>query len=304
MRPITSILRNLSCELLALGVIASGRVRREMKRALGGGVVTPIYFHNPNERLFARCIRWLVEKGYTFISADELIDILYHGKSPPPGAVWLSFDDGYKEWLRNVAPVVLQHRVPVTMFIPTGIVQNDGLFHWLRRGESAGADRGAATAACGIRDALTVPELKQLAMCPDITLGGHTVSHAVTVQLTEEKSRFEFGESKASLEDWTGEEVKCFAYPEGRFDGLERAVLEKCGYKLAATAVSEFITRQTDPYLVPRFCVSDNISFPEAICNMVGAWQPALRPVKSFLQLGARVQRRMMDVLRRRIRWN
>jgi len=304
MTPITLILRNVFCELLALGVIASGRVRQNKKKALGGGVVTSIYFHNPSERLFARCIRWLIENDYTFISTNELIDILYQGKTPPHGAVWLSFDDGYKEWLRNVAPVVLRYRVPVTLFIPTGIVQNDGLFPWLHRGESAGKDCGAATAPYGVRDALTVPELKQLAMSPDVTLGGHTVSHAVTVQLTEEKSRFEFGESKASIENWTGEEVKCFAYPEGRFDGRERAVLEECGYRLAATTVSDFINRQTDPYLVPRFCVSDNISFPEAVCNMVGAWEPALRPIKNFWQRWRSSPAACTDDFRQGIRWN
>jgi peptidoglycan/xylan/chitin deacetylase (PgdA/CDA1 family) len=279
---IHSVLRNCFCGILAWGVIASGRVRRARKRSLGGGVVTSIYFHNPNRRLFAKCIRWLIENGYVFISADDLVDILHHGKTPPKGAVWLSFDDGYKEWLRNVIPVIREHRVPVTLFIPTGIVQNGGLFPWMHLGESAGKNGGNGN---GVRDAVTVPELKQIASSPQVTVGGHTVNHTVTVQLNEESTRFELGESKTVIERWTGEEVKCFAYPEGRFDGHERPVLEKLGYKLAATTVNALITRETDPYLVPRFCVSDNISFPEAICNMVGEWRPALDPYKRLLRL-------------------
>jgi peptidoglycan/xylan/chitin deacetylase (PgdA/CDA1 family) len=278
---IHSVLRNCLCGILACGVIASGRVRRARKTALAGGVVTSIYFHNPNRRLFARCIRWLIANGYVFISANDLVEILYHGKTPPKGAVWLSFDDGYKEWLRDVMPVVCEHKIPVTFFIPTGIVQNLGLFPWMHRGESAGKNSENGQ---GARDAMTLPELKQIASCPQVTVGGHTVNHTVTAQLNEESTRFELAESKSAIEEWTGEEVKCFSYPEGRFDGHERAVLEELGYKLAATTLDALITRYTDPYLVPRFCVSDNISFPEAICNMVGEWRPALDPYKRLVQ--------------------
>src|SRR6266498_1207537 len=118
MLSIQTLLRNVLCQLLAYGLIASGRVRHAKKKALSENVITSIYFHKPNKRLFARCIRWLTDNGYTFISANDLVDILYRGKAIPTGAVWLSFDDGYKEWLQDVMPTVLQRHVPVTLFIP------------------------------------------------------------------------------------------------------------------------------------------------------------------------------------------
>jgi hypothetical protein len=64
----------------------------------------------------------------------------------------------------------------------------------------------------------------------------------------------------------------------------EKPLLREFGYQIAATTDNAFITLQTDPYFVPRFCVSDNISFPEAICNMVGAWRPALDPLKGVFK--------------------
>jgi peptidoglycan/xylan/chitin deacetylase (PgdA/CDA1 family) len=263
-------------------MIAAGHVRRGKRRAFAGNVVTPIYFHNPNRRLFARCIRWLRDNGYVFISTRELMGILYEGKPAPRGAAWLSFDDGYKEWLENVMPVIREESIPVTFFIPTGIVANEGLFPWMHREKPA---------AAGVRDAMTLPELRGVARCPEVTIGGHTVYHAVTVELDEERARFEFGVSKSSIEDWTGQEVSVFAYPEGRFDGREKTYLQSLGYKLAATTASDLITPQTDPYLIPRFCVSDDISFPEAVCNMTGAWRPALDPLKLVLRLARREER-------------
>ncbi|HYM08902.1 MAG TPA: polysaccharide deacetylase family protein, partial [Terriglobales bacterium] len=278
------VLRNCICGAFAWGVIASGRARRARRRALSGDVVSAIYFHRPKKQLFVRCVRWLIENGYTFISAAELLEICYHGKTPPKGAVWLSFDDGCKELCENVLPLVRQQGIPVTLFIPTGIVEGDGFFPWLHGRASPGLNGAGASAHNGARDALTVAELKQVASRPEVTVGSHTVSHAVTTVLTEERARLELGESKHALESWTHSDVKCFSYPEGRFDGRERAFLAEFGYSLAATTENALIGRQTDPYLLPRFSVGDEIFFPEAICNMVGVWRPAIDPLIHFLQ--------------------
>jgi poly-beta-1,6-N-acetyl-D-glucosamine N-deacetylase len=272
-------LRNFFCGSLAVALIASGRVRRARKKALTGDVVTAIYFHNPNKRLFARCVQWLTENGYTFISADELVKILRHGAEPPRGAVWLSFDDGYKELLETVLPILGERKVPITMFIPSGIVDGAGLFPWLeneRPADAAGAD---ASRRNQVRDAVTVADLREIATCQEITLGSHTVGHTLTPNLSDEDAHFEFGESKRTLESWTGNAVLTFAYPEGRFDGRESHFLAEYGYQLAATTEPAFVTAKRDPYLVPRFNVGDNISFPEAVCNMVGVWRPAIDPL-------------------------
>src|SRR5262245_22165843 len=99
MRRSHRMVRNFFCGLLALGIIASGRVGRARRKALSGGTITSIYFHKPNRRLFAQCIGWLTRHGYIFISTRDMLDMLYNGKTPPAGAVWLTADDGNKEIL-------------------------------------------------------------------------------------------------------------------------------------------------------------------------------------------------------------
>jgi len=274
-----TLLRNYFCGLVALGVIVSGRARQARERALRGDVVTAIYFHNPNRRLFDRCIRWLTKHGYVFISAHDLLAILYGQKTSPKGAVWLSFDDGFKQLLERVLPLVRQHKLPITLFIPSGIIEGDGRFPWLQ-GKTVARSPGVDAPAFNVyRDSITVADLKRIASYPEVTIGSHTVSHAVTINFTPEKARFEFGDSKRKLEAWARGTVECFAYPEGKFDGREGAILAQFGFRLAATTEVALITRETTPYFVPRFCVSDEISFPEAICNMVGVWRPAIDPV-------------------------
>jgi poly-beta-1,6-N-acetyl-D-glucosamine N-deacetylase len=285
------VVRNFFCGSLAVAVIASGRVRRARKRALNKDVVTAIYFHNPNKELFARCVQWLTKNGYTFISADDLINILYEGAEPPKGAVWLSFDDGFKELLENVIPLVCQRHIPITLFVPSGIVESHGLFPWLHK---SAAENGAAPS---VRDSITVADVREIARYPEVRIGSHTVGHTVTVHLSDEQAGFEFGESKRLVESWTGGAVKIFAYPEGRLSGREGRFLAKYGYLLAATTEATFVTPGSDPYLVPRFHVGDNISFPEAICNMVGVWRPAIDPLIRMLHSVRHVIERVRHVL-------
>lgn len=182
---------------------------------------------------------------------------------PPKGAVWLSFDDAFKELLENVVPIARQFQVPMTIFVPSGIVDGDGLFPWLDS---------------EIRDAVTVTDVKEIAKYPEVSIGSHTVGHTVTVNLPGEQARYELEESKRTLESWTGAAITAFAYPEGRLDGCETLFLAEHGYELAATAECAFITQETDPYLVPRFHVGDNFPFAEAICNIVGVWRPVIDP--------------------------
>jgi peptidoglycan/xylan/chitin deacetylase (PgdA/CDA1 family) len=286
------LLRNAACGFLALLIILSSRARNARKRALGGGVVTSIYFHKPNRRLFERCVRWLIKHGYTFISTKDLIEILAGGKIPARGAVWLSFDDGNKELLDDVLPLIRTCKIPVTLFIPSGIIEGNGLYPWIRREAASNGRFQARSFASEARHALTVDELQQLIRCEHITIGSHTVNHALTTSMTEERADVEFGRSKHTLECWAGTSVTSFAYPEGRYDGSERPFLKRFGYMLAATAENSFVTPHSDPYLVPRFSIGDDIPFPEAICNMVGVWRPVLDPLKGLFsrvrQIGGR----------------
>jgi poly-beta-1,6-N-acetyl-D-glucosamine N-deacetylase len=263
--------RNLICTVLAAVLIACGRVRRARKVALSRSVVTALYFHKPKAKLFLRCIQWLIEHGHTFISAADLKAFLYHQSSLPPGAVWLSFDDGCRELLENVLPVVERYNIPVTLFIPSGIVAGDGRFPWVKNGA-----RG--------RHAITVEELQMLAEYPEVTLGSHTVSHADLRCCAPEQLERELRDSKRMLEAWTGRTVDCLAYPYCVFDERATSAVQAARYALVVTAENAFVTADSVPYLVPRFSIADAIWFPEMICNIVGVWRPALDPLKKFVQ--------------------
>lgn len=264
-------LRNSACGLFACALIALGFVRRAKRRAFSGDVITAAYFHKPDRELFAGLIEWFDKNGYVFVSAGDVLRFMRGEAKPPRGAVWLSFDDGCRELLTNVLPVTGPRKIPVTLFIPSGIVEGDGRFPWL---EACGAERHA----------LTLAELKAIAQCPGVDIGAHTVNHTVTAGLPRDRLRFELNECRQSLEDWTGNRVRHFAYPVGRCDGREQPLLAELGYELAFTTENDWITAASNPYQAPRFSVADEIWLPEAICNVVGVWRPAIDPAIRFLR--------------------
>jgi len=279
---------------LALLLIGLGRVRSARREALSPNVISAIGFHKPDRQLFLRCIAWLIENGYTFIAAEDVVEFLHHGKPVPQGAVWLSFDDGWKE-LAEVLPLIRRHHIPVTLFVPSGVLEGDGRFPWLCDATHPSFSPSLASRRSQLpadsRDAITVEELMKIAAYPEVTIGAHSVSHPVMPKCTDETVAYEVAECKRALESWTGKTVNCFAYPEGKFDGRERRFLIDSGYQLAATTRSAFITRDVDCFLAPRFIAGDTASFPQAICSMVGIWRPAADPLKALRDKMARILR-------------
>ncbi len=57
------------------------------------------------------------------ISVGELAACLCERRDPPPGAVVLTFDDGYRDNASIAAPVLRELKLPWTLYLPTGFVE-------------------------------------------------------------------------------------------------------------------------------------------------------------------------------------
>lgn len=297
--------RNILASILAFMLIIFGFVRRARKTAFSDGHITPLYFHNPSRKLFEKCIKWLKKNSYVFISTDELIDIINKRKPPVKGAVWLTFDDGWKDNVTNVVPVVAEQNIPVTIFISTRPVEGNGVFWWtyaenfinelpmpykndinllwkipeIERKQII--DELISKHKNGLpREAMTIDEVKEITKIPQVTIGSHTINHVITPNCTIEELDKEIGESKSKLEEWTGKKIISFTYPNGDLEGKEIDVLKKYNFVLAATAENRFINPDDNIFRLPRFSVS-NGSFIEEICHMTGIWKPVINKIKS-----------------------
>jgi peptidoglycan/xylan/chitin deacetylase (PgdA/CDA1 family) len=99
------------------------------------------------------------------------------------------------------------------------------------------------------RDALTVSQVRELALDPLVTIGSHGVSHRRLSQMTDEDVGLDMKKGTEKLKTWSGVEVCHFAYPFGRADACgprEFAIAKQAGFKTALT------TRQGN--IFPKHC--------------------------------------------------
>lgn len=293
--------------ILGLYLLFSGKVNTSKEEIFSKNYITSLFFHNPSQRFFKRCIQWLKKNGYFFISVEQLIQYVQNQQEFPKGAVWLSIDDGWKDNIQNIIPVINKYKTPITFFIATEPVENQGIFWWTffekckdqlpnylksnlldlknikeKDRKKIIQDLKKRCKKRVIREAMEIEEVKSLAQNPLVTIGSHTVHHALTVNCTDNELKFEIKESKEKLREWINKEVKYFSYPNGRFDGRERKILKESGYKFAATDKKRFITKNDDLYLIPRIGIKDKISFYEAICEVVGIWRTYISKIKKL----------------------
>ena len=68
-----------------------------------------------------------------------------------------------------------------------------------------------------------------------LTCGAHGMSHANLTTVESATCRQELQQSRATLEDRLGHEVRDLAYPYGAYDETVRAIAVECGYRTACS---------------------------------------------------------------------
>lgn len=123
------------------------------------------------------------------------------------------------------------------------------------------------------RRIMTSEELRDVAARKGISIGAHTVTHCSLRQQTFSEQRYEIMESKRTLEEIIGQEVKLFAYPFGTKDNYSDVtidLLKEAGYEKAVVAYSGDLSKSANMYELNRFPVknydeSDFINYIEQV---------------------------------------
>ena len=101
-------------------------------------------------------------------------------------------------------------------------------------------------------------EIKEMSR-EGISFGAHTHSHINLAKTPYEEARKEILLSKDIIQDRLKEKIESFAYPYGGindFDGSHGKILKESGFKIAFTAVSGRITKNSDFFRLGRINIS------------------------------------------------
>ena len=175
------------------------------------------------------------QKGFRFVSIDEVSEILEKGKVDKP-FVCITFDDGYRDNYTNALPILKKEQVPFAVYATTGFVDNKQSMWWYPN-ERLGLSRD---------------ELLNLAAEPLCTIGAHTITHPKLENLSVQEQRVEIKQSKQDLERLLGHSVNHFSYPHGSYNDDTIGIIKECGFRTALMAWGGVIRRDDNPMLLHR----------------------------------------------------
>jgi peptidoglycan/xylan/chitin deacetylase (PgdA/CDA1 family) len=216
-----------------------------------------LMYHKVNDRpgnrmsvpvgVFDEQMATLRDLGYTVVDLDAVLDYYVDGKPLPPGAVLITFDDGFRDNLENALPVLQRYGYPAVLFVPIGYV-----------GESRPLPHEERLAASGlVNGTLDWSALAELE-AGGVRVESHGISHRPLADLEVDEAAREIVLSKLRLEEALGRPVRAFAYIKGSeldYRLVHLSLLRQAGYDVAFTSVSGANGPRTDPLRLHRYNV-------------------------------------------------
>lgn len=185
-------------------------------------------FTTDTER-FEQQMRLLARLGYCVLPLASIVGYLERGEMPPPRAVAITFDDGYRNNLTEAWPRLRRLGYPATLFFVTG-----------KAGESSGP-----------RPYLSWQEALQLDR-EGFSIEAHSVTHPSLYDISPEDADFEIRASRRHLEERLGRSVQLFAYPYGHCNEQVRELVASAGYRSAFSVAPGFNTLRTHRFDLKR----------------------------------------------------
>ena len=183
------------------------------------------------------------QKGYTFISIDDLSSLIAHHSSlSTKRFICVTFDDGYRDNYTLAYPLLKRLGVPFTVYVTTGFI-DDRLPMWWYPNQHLG---------------MSAEELRQLDVDPLCTIGAHTVSHPKLDTLSYEEQYKEIADSKLELERLLGHPIQHFSFPHGAHNEDTLAICQELGFSTIAAAWGGPIRKGTHYDVLPRINMTQN----------------------------------------------
>lgn len=154
-----------------------------------------------------------------------------------PGAVALTFDDGFRNLAEHAFPLLDRLRMPATVFVVS---------------RYAGSQNEWPSQPVGGVPRLPLLDWRELGNMPSgVTAGAHTATHPHLTSLPTVSSAAEIRESAEEIMARTGRWPKALAYPYG---SVSRAVVSIAAkyFDVAVGTELGFVARASDPFALPR----------------------------------------------------
>lgn len=183
---------------------------------------------------FREQIEWLAANGVPVVPLGRIRET--------PGAVAITFDDGFHNFFEHAAPVLAKYGFPATVFAVSEFC--GGWNDWPSQPRDAGIPRMPLMAWA---------ELQHLAKT-GIGIGCHTATHPYLSRMSAEEIEQELYRSRSAIEQRIGAPVETFAYPYGDFTLAVRQAAAR-HFRWACSTRLAFLSPACDALDLPRLDV-------------------------------------------------
>lgn len=278
-----------SMKKLLFDVLRYTRVPELLRETIQKNRTSILMFHDPETETFRQTAEYL-NKYYNVIPLSRYIKFLDGKDSLPPKSIIITLDDGHKNNYR-LLPIINKYKVPVTIFLCSGIMDTNRHFWWKRKmnghtvqeiKELSETDRRSLFRSYGFdyladygnenRHALNLSEITEMLKTGYVEFQSHTVYHVLLDKCDDRMSFDEIKNSKTDIEIKLNIPVNAIAYPNGNFSEREIQYVKHSGYKCALTTIPGYNSRSSNVFKLLRFGVRDNAGLNEIIVRSSGMW--------------------------------
>ena len=212
-------------------------------------------FHKVQKNNFEVQIKYL-NKFYNVISLEDAVNMLNSDKRIIDNAVAITFDDGYKNSLSDAYPILKKYKVPATLFLPSGLI-NENKLAWWDQVELFYGDKSEIESMKKLPNEKRIKMLKTMTpkiknipekykflsknelhkMSDVFSYGFHTHSHPILTMTKKDEVKKEIINSKKKLENLLNMKIKSFCYPNGEFNDEIKNIVKNAGYDYACSII-------------------------------------------------------------------
>lgn len=177
------------------------------------------------------------------------IDIVPFGQEPHlENSVSITFDDGFKDNLTLVAPIMQELEIPYTVFMISDFLAEEHPQY------------------------LNNDELKTLSTMPGAQVGAHGQTHRPLGKLSNEQALTELQVSKKTLEAVLEAEVTSMSFPHGSYhsDILQQAL--QVGFKHIGNSIALPNLNENNTSMINRIAIFEYDSAQDVLNKLAGKW--------------------------------
>ena len=197
--------------------------------------------YNLKKEIFKQQIQFLTSnKKYKLKSIENILD--------ETNCINITFDDGCKSILYSAYPILMQYKIPFTIYISPKLILNDGGTY------------------------LNKKELLDLSNNKYCTVGAHGYSHSPLTSLSTQEARKEIMNSKKWLEDELGRGINHMSYPHGAYNRTIMKIVDDSGFISAATSNAGANTKNQNKLKLNRTTILSHDNIYHFVNKLNGNW--------------------------------